>query len=536
MLKKVQIFKALDIEIKKQKGPVATKDGYRGHHSLKEELSQPGITVIGEVAGGNPLRGQVREQYRASTHGKSLVENGARALSIATDRFLYFGEDKCLSDARSQLKVPLIRRDFIFEEYQIEESKILGADAVFLFVALLEQDRLDALTKLALSKNLDVVMEVTNETEIERALEAGGDIICVVGRDLDTWEPSWEKAMALLAKVPERRCLRMIEAGVQTLEQVRHLESLGVHAVIIGDALLDEFYPGKRLAQILSGAEPARKPVRAKSKPAQELEGDAEIDQDSTAISSSPSSQAARKGKKENLMAHVQLPDETTGQVDTPAAEPAAKKPAVKKAAAKKPAEKKPAVKKAVAEKKPAVKKAAEKKPAVKKAAAEKKPAVKKAAEKKPAVKKAAAPKPAAKKVAEKKPAVKKAAAPKPAAKKVAAKPVAKKAAAKPVVKKAAAPKKAAAAPKKAVAKPVAKKAVAKPVAKKAAAPKKTAAKPVAKKVVAPKKAAAAPKKAVAKPVAKKAVAPKKAAAAPKKAAAKPVAKKAVAPKKAAKK
>ena len=86
MLKKVQIFKALDIEIKKQRGPAAIKDAYRGHHSLKEELSQPGISVIAEVAGGNPLRGQVRESFRPATHAKSLVENGARAISVATDR------------------------------------------------------------------------------------------------------------------------------------------------------------------------------------------------------------------------------------------------------------------------------------------------------------------------------------------------------------------------------------------------------------------------------------------------------------------
>jgi indole-3-glycerol phosphate synthase len=116
MLKKVQIFKALDIEIKKQKGPAAVKDAYKGHHSLKEELSQPGISIIAETAGGNPLRGQVRESYRASTHAKSLVENGARVISVATDRFLFYGEDKHLSDVRSAVKVPLLRHDFIFEE------------------------------------------------------------------------------------------------------------------------------------------------------------------------------------------------------------------------------------------------------------------------------------------------------------------------------------------------------------------------------------------------------------------------------------
>ncbi|HWQ07981.1 MAG TPA: indole-3-glycerol-phosphate synthase, partial [Holophaga sp.] len=330
MLKKVQIFKALDIEIKKQKGPAAVKETYRGHHSLKEELSQPGISIIAEVAGGNPLRGQVRDSYRASTHAKSLVENGARALAVATDRFIYFGEDRHLPEVRTTVKVPLIRQDFIFEEYQIEESKILGADAVFLMAALLEPHRLEALIQLALAKGLDVIVQVASEADLKRALDANADIICVLGRDLDTWEPSWEKALALMAKVPEKRCLRMIEAGIATLPQIQELEAMGVHGVIIGDALLDEFYPGKRLAQILSGAEPSKKASKARpkaefaeAKEGQAAEEDRQAPENPSELeplsSSTPLSHPARKGNKEFPMEHVQLPDETPAPVEATA-------------------------------------------------------------------------------------------------------------------------------------------------------------------------------------------------------------------------
>jgi indole-3-glycerol phosphate synthase len=479
MLKKVAIFKALDVEIKKQRGPVAVKDAYKGHHSLKEELSQPGITILGEVAGGDPGRGQVRESYKASTHAKSLAENGARALSIATDKFLYFGEDKHLSEVRSQVKLPLVRREFIFEEYQVEESKILGADAIFLMPALLTQDRLQTLLKFATSKGLDVVVEVTSEAELDRAVEAGADIICAVGRNLDTWEASWDQAVALVKKVP-KSCLKIVEGGVHRLEQIKQMEALGVHGLLIGDALLDDYYPGKRLAQILAGVEPPKKAAKPKGKPGSAAEAalaptaalvakeristqreekapSGEQDAKGKPSSRTTPSNPALKGVKEPPMADMPTPATTTEA-------PAAKKPA------KKAAPKKAAPKKAAAAKKPAAKKAAPKK------AAAKKPAVKKAAPKKAAVKKAAPKKAAVKKAAPKKAAVKKA-APKTAA-----------------VKKAA-PKKAAvkkAAPKKAVAKkPVAKKVVKKAVKK--AAPKKAAAKkPVAKKVVkkaAPKKA-----------------------------------------------
>jgi indole-3-glycerol phosphate synthase len=469
MLRKIAIFKALDVEIKKQRGPAAVKEAYRGHHSLKEELSQPGITVIAEVAGGNPLRGQIRESYRAATHAKSLVENGARAISVATDRFLYFGEDKHLSEVRGQVKNPLLRRDFILEEYQVEESKILGADAISLVAALLTVERMQALLKLAAMKSLDVVVEVTSEQELQKAIEAGTDLICVVGRNLDTWEPSWDAAIALLKKVPAKKCLRMVECGVNTLAQIKQLESMGVHGVIIGDALLDEFYPGKRLAQILAGIEPTKKPSKPKAKAIEvpaviaKKETEIKVKENSAqsaklptlkATSPSSTSNPARKGPKEPKMAQNETA--TPGMTAPPtvvAKKPAAKKAAPKKAAAKKPAAKKAAPKKVVA-KKAAPKKAAAKKAAPKKVVA-KKVAPKKAVAKKAAPKKAVAKKVAPKKAVAKKAAPKKAVAKKAAPKKV----VAKKVAPKKVVAKKAAPKKVAAkkpaAKKAAVKKPV---------------------------------------------------------------------------------
>jgi indole-3-glycerol phosphate synthase len=387
MLKKVAIFKALDVEIKKQRGAVAVKEAYRGHHSLKEELSQQGLTVIAEVAGGDPARGKVREAYKASTHGKSLVENGARALSVATDKFLYHGDDKGLSETRAQVKVPILRREFIFEEYQVEESKILGADAIYLMPALLSDERLAALHKLALAKGLDVVMEVTTEEDLKRALAAGGDIIGVLGRNLDTWEPKWDQAVALMKKVPKSAFL-MVEASINTLAQVKELERLGAHGVIIGDALLDDFYPGKRLAQLLAGVEPPKKSQKAKASaekekpssavtaPAKPAAGTpatprAAATTDKASARPTTPSNPARKGKKEPTMADMM------SSMAAPAAEAKpAKKKAAKKKAAKKPAKK-------AAAKKAAPKKAAKKAP--KKAAAKKKTAkkaVKKAAKK----------------------------------------------------------------------------------------------------------------------------------------------------------
>lgn len=436
MLKKVQIFKALDIEIKKQKGPAAVKDVYRGHHSLKEELSQPGITIIAEVAGGSPMRGQIRDTYRPSTHAKSFVENGARSISVATDRFLYWGEDKHLSEVRAQVQVPLIRRDFIFEEYQIEESKILGADAVFLVAALLEADRLRDLRTLALSKGLDVVVEVFNEADLKRALEVEAEIVCVVGRDLDTWEASFENAIKLLEKVPQDKCFRMIEAGISTQAQIQTLEEMGVHGVILGDVFLEEFYPGKRLAQILSGTEPVKKVGKAKGKAESDVELDVETEEEVALEAEAPKAKPVKKSAApEKLEPEIKKDVESkVVKKATPDKKPVSEKTAKEKSAevdvpkaAKAPASKGKDVKE-VKEGKPEKVEAPKAKPAAK-AAAKGKVAEDKAAESKKA--KTSLPKPASKVQAEPKPSDKS-----DSAKKTVAKPSAKTKDAAPAEKK----------------------------------------------------------------------------------------------------
>ena len=462
MLRKIQIFKALDIEIKKQRGPSSVKRPYRDHKSLKEVLSQSRISIIAEISGGNPMHGKVRQSFRPSTHAKSLFENGAKALSVATDPFLYASMDKHLPEVRGVATCPLIRRDFIFEEYQIEESKILGADAIYLFASLLEPERLKSLHEFAANKNLDVVVEVASEFDLENALEIGAQIICVVGRNLDTWEPSWEKTIKLLKKVPQNKCLRMAEAGISSLGQIRELESLGVHGVIICDVLLNEFYPGKRLGQLLAGVEPARKApkksvIEDKSEP-DESNADKYSKQQS---SSSSFSKHPSRGHKETSMSEIIKAENAATAGELTEKKPVAPK---KVAPAKKATAKKPAAKKAA---KPAAKKATPKKKTTAK------PAAKKAAPKKAAPKKVAAKKVAPKKAAPKKVVAKKVAAKKVAPKKVAPKKVApKKVAPKKVVAKKVAPKKAA--PKKVVAKKVAPKKAVKSVVKKALTTKKS--------------------------------------------------------------
>ncbi|HXC18162.1 MAG TPA: hypothetical protein VNV60_12040, partial [Holophagaceae bacterium] len=258
-------------------------------------------------------------------------------------------------------------------------------------------------------------MEVTNEDDLKRAMAAGGDIISVLGRNLDTWEPRWDQAVALMKKVPKDKFL-MVEASVNSLAQIKELEKLGAHGILVGDALLDDFYPGKRLAQLLAGVDPPKKSQKAKASaekekpssavpaPAKPASGPVSTPRnaaitDKAAARTTPSN-TARKGAKEPKMADMMSSMAAPAADAKPAKKKAApkKKKAVKKAAAKKAAPKKKAAKKAT--KKAAPKKAAAKKKPAKKAA--KKKTAKKAAKKKTA-KKAAPKKKAAKKAGKKK-------------------------------------------------------------------------------------------------------------------------------------
>jgi indole-3-glycerol phosphate synthase len=500
----MQIFKTLDIEIKKQRGAPQVKNPYKDHKSLKELLEGRGLSVVAEIAGGSPLVGKARASFRPSTHAKALLEGGAAALSVATDAYCYFGQDKHLHEVRGVAPCPLIRRDFIFEEFQVEESKALGADAIILIAPLLQPERLKDLHALAVKRRLDVVVEVFDQEDIDNALEAGAQIICAVGRDIDTWEVSWESALRLLKKIPPKKCLRMVEAGVSRLQQLEELESLGAHGVIIGEALLPEFYPGRRLAQILGGKEPPAKSQKAQKgaapkaqpKPAAKPAAQPKPAAKPSAAAKPPAKKPATGAKVAKVVQSAKAPaagkgagaakkTQATGKTPAPHAQSpdrgvketsmATTKKADKAATAE--TEKKATAKKAV----PAKKTTSAAKPAAKKTIAAK-PAAKKTTAAKPAVKKTTAAKPAVKKTTAAKPAVKKTTAAKPAVKKTTA--------AKPAVKKAA-PKKTAAAKKATAVKTVKKAAASKTIVKKAISPKTAKKAAPARKPCAPKKPAA---------------------------------------------
>ena len=514
MLDRMAIFKTLDTEIKKQKGLASVKRPYTDHKSLKDLLGRPKLTVIAEVAGGNPLCGRVRASYKAATHAKGLLDSGAAALSVATDIYCYGGQDKHLPEVRGMASCPLIRRDFIFEEFQVEESKALGADAIYLTAPVLDPERMGDLLSLANSKKLDVIVEAFSQEDIENALDAGAQIICVVGRDVETWEVVWGRVHALLKLIP-KKCLKMVEAGVMRLQQLKELESLGVHGVIIGDALLNDASPGRRLAQLLSGKEPPAKPqkeqkadaakdAKAKDAPKKATKPAAKLA--TAAKKAAPAKPVAKPAAKPVATAGKTVPTTKSAAKHVAAKTNAKPAPAAKKAA---PAKNAPPVKKSLTGSKVAKVVQGAKAPASKTATPHKtapppqRPskgiketsmATTKKADKATTAdteKKAAAPKKATAKkaTAPKKPAVKKAAPKKATAAK---KPV------KSTVKKAA--------PKKATA---AKKPVKSTVKK--AAPKKTTASKTVKKVVskkaAPKKTTAATKPAVKKAAPKKATA-----------------------------
>ena len=190
----------------------------------------------GSIAGGMSLN-DVIEQYAA---------NGAAALSILTDEPYFGGCDDDLRTARDRVALPLLRKDFTLDEYQIHEAAALGADAILLIVAMLDDAKLGALLKAAAQVGLAALVEVHDEAELERALALGAAVIGVNNRDLRTFDVSLETSVRLAPRIPAH-CLKIAESGIHTRDEARRLVDCGYDALLVGEALLRDGAPGAAL-------------------------------------------------------------------------------------------------------------------------------------------------------------------------------------------------------------------------------------------------------------------------------------------------
>jgi len=210
--------------------------------SLENALRNEGVSLIAEVKKASPLAGVIRVDFDPIEIGKIYEKGGAAAISVLTERKHFMGDLQFLSDIRKVVSIPLLRKDFIFDEYQVYESKIGCADAVLLIAAILSDDEISELIDLCETIDLEALVEVHTEEELKRVLGTNARIIGINNRNLDTLEVDLTTTKALMTVISKDENAREItivsESGIRTPEDLELVREAGVDAVLVGEALM----------------------------------------------------------------------------------------------------------------------------------------------------------------------------------------------------------------------------------------------------------------------------------------------------------
>ncbi len=210
-----------------------------------------GIKIIAEVKKASPSKGTIREDFDPVAVAKIYETNGACAVSVLTERDFFKGSPKYLTKVRAAVRIPVLRKDFIFDPFQIYESRVMGADAVLLIAAIVEKDPLGELIELTKRLGMAPLVEVHTERELASALDAGAAIIGINNRDLRTFDIDLETTRRLAPLVPEDKVI-VSESGINSADDIRYLSEAGVRAFLIGEALMRQDDIGRRLREFLS--------------------------------------------------------------------------------------------------------------------------------------------------------------------------------------------------------------------------------------------------------------------------------------------
>jgi len=211
------------------------------------------LQIIAELKQASPSQGTLRKEYRCREIAQGYEAGGAAALSVLTEEQYFLGTLTDLIEARDATGLPVLRKDFILEDYQVYESGAAGADALLLIVAILADKDLRSLIELCGQIRMAALVEVHAENELERAVEAGARIIGVNNRDLKTMEVNLETSFQLREQIPTD-CLAVSESGIKTADDLRRLAAAGFNAALIGESLLVADDPGRQLAHLLRDA------------------------------------------------------------------------------------------------------------------------------------------------------------------------------------------------------------------------------------------------------------------------------------------
>jgi indole-3-glycerol phosphate synthase len=217
--------------------------------AMREKVAQGKPAVIAEIKKASPSKGVLREEFIPADIAQSYAESGAACLSVLTDTQFFQGSVDYLKQARASCQLPVLRKDFMIDPYQIYESRSMGADAVLLIAACLDDAQMADFESIALSMDMAVLVEVHDAQELGRALKLRTPLIGINNRNLKTFEVSLETTLNLRASVPAGRIL-VTESGIHTREDVLRMGAAGVSAFLVGEAFMRAADPGDALAAL----------------------------------------------------------------------------------------------------------------------------------------------------------------------------------------------------------------------------------------------------------------------------------------------
>jgi indole-3-glycerol phosphate synthase len=217
--------------------------------SMRRKIAAGKSAVIAEIKKASPSKGVLRADFIPADIAQSYAEFGAACLSVLTDRQFFQGQVDYLKQARASCDLPVLRKDFLVDPYQVYESRAMGADCILLIAACLDDARMAELEAIARSLDMAVLVEVHDRPELERGLKLKTPLIGVNNRNLRSFEVSLQTTLDLVKEVPPGRLL-VTESGILTQADVKSMRDAGVHAFLVGEAFMRAADPGEALAAL----------------------------------------------------------------------------------------------------------------------------------------------------------------------------------------------------------------------------------------------------------------------------------------------
>ena len=218
--------------------------------ALRRKIAAGRSAVIAEIKKASPSKGLLRADFVPADIAQSYAEAGAACLSVLTDRQFFQGQNDYLKQARASCELPVLRKDFIVDPYQVYESRVVGADCILLIAACLQDEQMAELEAIARSLDMAVLVEVHDGAELERALRLKTPLLGINNRDLRTFEVSLDTTLGMLADVPAGKLL-VTESGILQREDVQKMRAAGVHAFLVGEAFMRADDAGAALAALV---------------------------------------------------------------------------------------------------------------------------------------------------------------------------------------------------------------------------------------------------------------------------------------------